>query len=107
MNGCTATDEIIITVDDASSVEEELPWSVNIYPNPSNGVVTIEMNGTTLDQTVVNVFDVQGKLVKHPIVVNENEFSRTIDFSALTEGVYILNFTSGNESFNKRITILK
>lgn len=106
LNGCTSTDIITINVDDASGLEEQHSWWANLYPNPSNGIATIQLTNTTI-QTELYVFDVQGKLVIDPMIISPNENTKTIDLSNLNEGVYVLRFTNGIESFNKRMTIIR
>lgn len=106
LNGCIATDNITIVVDDASSIEEQSGWSINLFPNPSQGTITITINSAN-SQTELNVFDIQGKLVLSPIIINSNEATKIFDFSALNEGVYILSFINGTEKRIKRMTILK
>jgi hypothetical protein len=106
LNGCTSIDNITIVVDDASSVEEQLSWSVNFYPNPSEGIVNIQLNNI-VSPMQLDVFDVQGKLVMIPVLIGSNENIKTIDFSTLNEGVYILSFGNERERINKRITIIR
>jgi PKD repeat protein len=104
LNGCSTSDNITIIVDDASSIEEQLSWSVNVYPNPSNGIITIQLTNIVSDIDL-NVFDVQGKLVQSTITMNKN--LKSIDVSHLNNGVYIMNFNNGLTTINRRVTILK
>ncbi len=106
LNGCSATDNVTIMVGDVSSLEENLSWSAGFYPNPSDGILTIQMS-RAIGQTQLNVFDVQGKLVLPTIYLNSNESTKIVNFLDLNEGVYILSFINGNERINKRMTILK
>jgi hypothetical protein len=106
LNGCSATANVTIMVGDAIGLEENLSWSAGFYPNPSDGILTIQTS-RAVGQTELNVFDVQGKLVLPPIYINSNESIKIVNFSDLNEGVYILSFINGNERLNKRMSILK
>ena len=44
------------------SVEEnELEKVVNIYPNPSKGIVNIDVESTSIEILEVSIFDIQGR----------------------------------------------
>lgn len=59
--------------------------SISVYPNPSNGVLTLASDA---ELSGARFFDVTGRMVKQ---VNLNgAFSRTLDISELNEGMYIL-----------------
>ncbi|MEQ1734747.1 MAG: T9SS type A sorting domain-containing protein, partial [Bacteroidia bacterium] len=60
--------------------------NINLYPNPSNGVFTIELNANGS----VIIMDVLGK-----VIINQNvtKGKNTIDLSAYSNGVYVLSVT--------------
>ena len=64
---------------------EAVAASISIYPNPSNGVLTLasdsELSGAMF-------FDVTGRMVKRFDL--NGEFSRTLDISDMNNGMYIL-----------------
>lgn len=72
--------------------------SFNIFPNPSNGLVKLNLNYKS-----VSVFDVLGKNVFE--VFNTN---RTIDLSSLPDGMYILKaLQMDNSSSESKLIIRK
>lgn len=76
--------------------------SLTIFPNPTTGIVEIDLNGYNESDFTVSVFDNTGKLV----LKSKNE--TTIDLSHLNNGLYILNVSSSNKaSVNKKITLVK
>jgi hypothetical protein len=96
-NGCTASDVIQITSDPCASIEQLTDLVINIYPNPSSDVITIESN-----QEIKNVYlyDSNGKLVYS----NTNSSSiYTIDVSKLVIGVYELKLESTNSIAWKKL----
>lgn len=74
---------------------------VQIFPNPSSGLVTIN-NLNFTNAGTISVVDVCGKLV---INKNYNSFknSENIDISWLESGIYFLKIESQKESIVKRI----
>ncbi|MCX6276193.1 MAG: T9SS type A sorting domain-containing protein [Bacteroidetes bacterium] len=75
----------------------------NLYPNPSNGRVTLNLKSKS-NATTVQVIDAMGKLVF------SQSYSGTIvkksfDFSGLSKGVYSLVVISGNERSQEKLVI--
>ena len=81
-NGCTNTATSDILVDDCLGIEES-GITLQLYPNPSSGIVFI--SGNTAIQNV-EVFDKIGRLVKVQTV--DNTSSVEVDLSQFATGVY-------------------
>jgi hypothetical protein len=75
---------------------ESLNKSIAIYPNPTNGIITISsIDNSPVDK--IEIVDVLGKTVS---VKTENTL---IDISEITNGVYVLKIYSGENVFVKKI----
>ena len=93
----TAIKTLLITQDATVSVSElSKPIDLNIYPNPTSGIVTISSN-----QAIVNieVFDVTGKLVYSQ--QNIKQTNTTLDLSTLSNGIYFINDVTENGGVSK------
>ena len=85
------------------SVEDNLSEVVSIFPNPSNGVVNVELDATT--DATVTVVDVLGQVV---YAANENFVAgerKVIDLSNNAKGMYILSVEGEGVNTVERITI--
>lgn len=71
-------------------LEETEKESVNIYPNPTADIVTIDLP-TTIN--TVEVYNISGALVHK--VKNVNSLSTTIDFTSFAQGVYLVKVNNG------------
>jgi len=70
-----------------SSAEEQLDdSSIKIFPNPSNGLLTINASEKTLE--LIQVFDLDGRLVKSLSQIHGTE--KEIDLSDLVKGIYLI-----------------
>ena len=99
-NGCTTTDVFTVLVSKCQSLNEEGAGRVSVFPNPTSGEVTIEMNSG--EKAKVSVTDITGKLV----LVTEVEGTRpAVDMSALDRGVYYLTVDSG--SYRSTIRVIR
>ena len=72
-----------------------------VYPNPSNGIFTIDnQNNETYS---VSVTDIIGKVVYNSIITNLT--NKSIDLSKVESGVYSIEFENDGNSFVQKIII--
>lgn len=77
---------------------------LNIYPNPSTGILTFENNG--IEPNEVQVFDLNGKLVDS-FRLDRNS-TKTINYNSFSSGLYLVNVTCENGKVsNSKIVISK
>ncbi len=89
--------DVAVTITDftASDGIDELNSNVNIYPNPSNGEITVKVNGTYSLQ----VIDITGK------VISTQEITNTENINIKQTGIYMLRLTNNNETLNYKIVV--
>ncbi|RLD62009.1 MAG: hypothetical protein DRJ05_01325 [Bacteroidetes bacterium] len=82
--------------------------NVNIYPNPSNGILNVELEDPDKSIIRVSVMDLLGQ------TVFENEFgfgngikNQKIDLTDLENGLYIIKLENGNRVYNQKFILDK
>jgi hypothetical protein len=89
-----------VDVDVVKSIEN----SINLFPNPSNGIVNIDFNGNVANNPQVKVFNQLGQLV-----FTQNNTTATanlsLDLSGLAKGIYSVNIISEGVSVTKRVVL--
>jgi hypothetical protein len=81
------------------AVNENNLENIKIYPNPSNGLVTI---ATDLNESyVVEVIDIVGNIVYS----SANSGSTTIDLTSVGSGMYIVTMSNEKSTISKRVVI--
>ena len=70
--------------------------TVNVYPNPTTGIVVFDSEG--LDILDVEVYDLPGRMV-----LNSGIVQRSLDLSGLPTGMYVLKINTVEGSLVKRI----
>ena len=86
--------------------ETELSDAINIFPNPTKGVVTIDFHNFNSTVTQINVLNVQGQIISMLNDINQNQqlqFSLS-DFAA---GIYFVQIHSTNGILTKKIMLEK
>ena len=85
------------------SIEDESIDVLSIYPNPSTGEFFIDATQLGIDKFALQVFDVQGSLLR------EEQFDasdiKRLDLSQLAKGVYNIRLISGDYVVVKRVVI--
>jgi len=103
-NGCVVEDEITVTYDVCSGLDEQ-KLNVSIYPNPANKVVNLALRGNAskLEYTLLNY---QGKEVYSK---DFGSFSgseiQQINLSAYARGIYYLRLNTGDSVTIHKIVI--
>jgi PKD repeat protein len=86
-------DDVRITAPGVVGINNDIVSDINIYPNPTTGIVNIDADG--LNKVVV--YDVTGRMMMS--VANES----TIDISNLEAGVYFFSVETANGSAMKKL----
>ena len=74
----------------------------SIYPNPTNGI--FYMQGSTISNQVVQISDVNGKIVLSKIIQDEHT---GIDVSYLQDGIYNVTIVENTGIINRKLVIMK
>jgi hypothetical protein len=89
-----------------TGVSKALQSSVNLYPNPSAGQVTLEVRGANAQQGLrVEVSNLLGQRV-YAGALRDN-FTNQLDLSRLTNGLYTVKVSDGDQYMMRTITISK
>jgi len=75
--------------------------AILVYPNPSNGFLTISL-AEEFDE--LQLVDALGRVV---LVYNQSNPKSTVDLSHLSTGLYIVTLSKGGKSYNRSIVIQK
>lgn len=96
INGCKGTSPVF-SVTNLGLNENSINKKINIYPNPTTGMVTItNQDNFAIDK--IEIVDTLGKTVSE-----ETSSTSQIDISKFSKGIYILKIHSGKSVFQKKI----
>lgn len=80
-----------------TSVSEKENIFLAIYPNPVSTILTIDNINQGINK--VSMYDIYGKLIYNSI---KQESTISIDFTALTKGVYIVELENKNQTITRK-----
>lgn len=93
----------LTAVEDLSAVSE-----ISIFPNPTHGDASLNLDLSKAGNIAVKVYDIQGKEVMNVFDgwLNAGESQLTIESSSkLTSGVYVVNVKAGESVIQKKLVI--
>jgi PKD repeat protein len=100
------TMENYITVDICSDIKNNIFDKFSVYPNPNNGIFTVEFGNVLEDNVTIKVLNTLGSIVyKAEDVSLHSSYKQTIDLSDLHKGLYFLVIENYRGSTVNRIII--
>jgi hypothetical protein len=93
----TTTNTYTVSITPYTGIEDAFAKSVNIYPNPTSGMIYI--NG--VEDANVTVFTISGKMINTTKISNGN----AIDLSSLTNGIYLIKVQKDGNTMTKKISL--
>ncbi|GAA3934299.1 T9SS-dependent choice-of-anchor J family protein [Hymenobacter algoricola] len=95
-----------ITVVAITGTSAALDRSINVFPNPSTGIVTLDIKGANAKGAMqVEVTNMLGQTI-HTSMVSDNQLNK-LDLSNLAAGLYTLKVKSGNDYSIRQLVIQK
>lgn len=101
---CEGSDTLVLTVDNCLGVDEVPQSAVLVYPNPSNGLFTIDLSEFSAVEGKIRVIDQSGRVVLNKNITNLKEEISLID---IAKGSYLVEINAGGEQIMKKIQIIK
>ena len=82
---------------------------IDVYPNPFNSSTNITFNLPEVTDVTIALYDLAGRQVVHQVSDNTpvGQHTLTIDGSALSSGVYLMQLQANGEVSKRKLTLLK
>ncbi len=81
-------------------------FSVNVFPNPSNEFLALQILGLNKEDVLVEMFDVTGKLVQKTTLA-QGTTTTYLDTRTVYAGTYVVKLTGRNGATTKKVVISK
>ncbi len=79
---------------------------INIYPNPSNGLITIKINNKSEDKVNIEVLNISGQIILSKKFKNSKTIKQ-LNLANYSNGIYIIKVIMGNIVQTKRLILNK
>lgn len=83
-----------------------LEGTVNIFPNPANNSLQVQLDWTQAQSTQIGIYDMSGKLWKNIDYPSSQTLHTSLDISALPAGAYFLNISTPKGNLIKKFQVI-
>lgn len=106
-NDCFAiSDPATIPLETTGIKENSMPGDVKIYPNPTLGMFTIEMNNNLFGELITRIFSQNAvEILNIKFHKSTQHFIAHVDLSGQGKGVYLISFTLDKYKADRKIIV--
>jgi hypothetical protein len=106
--GCIARDSVMVSFKICGGIEELSGVSLQVFPNPNNGIFTLELKTIRPENLSISIITSSGETVytRNNLAVS-GMATEKIDISRLIQGTYILQLSNGSGTLMRKIVIQK
>ena len=85
-------------------INESDSFEVSVYPNPSNGIITVKADNLVSDNCEVNFYSLSGSLVSQKLLYGSfGSIEERMNISHLNKGTYIVHFICETQTYQNKI----
>jgi hypothetical protein len=93
--------EVLVGVNELTGINE-----LNIFPNPTTGVLNVQFNSSINGGVVVRMLDATGRVVKTQNITNAfGKQATQFDLNNMAAGVYQLELVSNGQTSTSKVII--
>ncbi len=100
------SNDIKITVNPPNAVNDIEFMDLKIYPNPTNNIVTIQLNEPAKEDLNILIIDLLGKTVSNSNIAQGAE-TLYLDTKVMNPGQYLMKLSNGDKSIIRKLVVLR
>jgi hypothetical protein len=106
--GCRQTDSVVIrNLTAGIATTTEIKPQMSLFPNPTHNLLNVLIESPVSISARIEAIDMTGKVVYSSAANVSNHYSQVIDVSKFSNGVYILQLSSENQSIHQRFVVTR
>jgi len=103
--GCSTRDSAVVNVG-PTGIDTHTSWILNLYPNPTNGDININISGLSSQRVSVTIHNAVGQTIFHNYFnTSDGNIQETIRLKDRSKGVYLITIGDGKNKVTRRIVI--
>lgn len=107
-DGCENSADYTITVDECTGIGENKAVGLELFPNPTSGILNINISADEFNNAVLKVINVLGKVVYKQTGLNINgNYSVRVDLSSQPDGIYFVMINGENQKITRKVFLNK
>jgi hypothetical protein len=86
--------------------EQSAPATISVFPNPSRGLISVDLRGVKGNEIRVTLFNVLGNELRSEVFRN-NPAKAELDLNEYQDGIYMVMVSAGENKYLQRIVLRK
>lgn len=103
--GCTRTGEQVLQVVSVIGIEELELGTLDLYPNPTTGILNLNYEFEGMQNLNVHIFDMVGKAIHQEQTTAVGTYQTQFDFSTKAKGIYIVSIQTDKGTLNQKVVV--
>ncbi|MEM9918200.1 MAG: T9SS type A sorting domain-containing protein [Bacteroidota bacterium] len=92
------------TIEEANIQFQDIPADFKVYPNPSNGIFTLELEH--MGRATLQITNLQGKLLYSKVINSaQNVLKEEVDISQFGSGIYLISLDLGDQVLTRKVNV--
>ncbi|MCB0824213.1 MAG: DUF2271 domain-containing protein [Bacteroidales bacterium] len=87
------------------SVAESIDQPFEVFPNPSYGIINLNLNQNLIEPGTITIYNPQGQVVYSLPGSDFNAGSTKVDLSNQAKGIYMISFKSETTSYSSKVVL--
>lgn len=88
-----------------ASIDDVANLNFGLYPNPTKGKFSVQMNSVQSDKVGIAVYDMRGRLIFDQSYSSNGTFNQEIQLANPQAGIYLVKVSDGNSKETKRLIV--
>jgi hypothetical protein len=107
LGNCSDTDSLEVQVAPCTYIQENAKTKITLAPNPNSGQFILKITPLFSSDFTLNLYSIDGRLVKQMHVSGNNRGEFDIDLGAISQGVYIIKILDGESLLHQEKIIIQ
>lgn len=103
--GCENSENYMLNVVNCVGIEEKEAFTLELFPNPTSGIFTINLSAKEFSNADLKVMDAMGKEVFNQTVNVNGTYSTRVDLSSQPQGVYFVVVSGEKQNLSRKIFV--
>lgn len=104
-NGCTFTDNITVQAGPVGINDPVDGALVEIYPNPNNGIFTLNVETVNTEDIRIEIYDMVGQIIYSDNVDGTRQYQKEVNLNDMAAGSYLLKISHGEKTKMRKLVI--
>ena len=106
LTGWGETEDYTIIVDNTASINDVTFDGFNLYPNPTKGEFTVNLQTVDSNKVSIQLLDLSGRLIdKKVFTIVGGYFSEKLFFDKASSGIYLLKISNGYKQTTRKLIL--